>query len=360
MAEPTVTALIPTYRRPQRLRRAVESVLAQAYPHVRVLVADNASGDGTAEVVADLQRRDDRVIYHCHPRNMGSVYNFRFAMDAVDTEFFSILSDDDVLLPNFYRGALDALTANPDARFFCGQAVLYDEIRGTHGLRPHDRWRDGFHEAGRWALLMTELHFTWTACVFHAGVRDLIGPIAPVSIADVLYLVTAAAHVPFVVRLEPCAVYLQTGQNQSSIIPMSSVRESYEVMLQRCQELPVTDDKRREILDAVERHFAIVANGMLRAALESGNSERLDEVADFLEDGGGLTPKQRLRVALARRSLPTRWLVSRMVRLSAGYKRLRRSGWQKLTLDEVVTHYSAGSKDAAARPADRPEAVPAG
>ena len=49
MSPPTVTAIIPTYRRPRLVRRAIESVLAQTYPHVRVLVCDNASGDALLE-----------------------------------------------------------------------------------------------------------------------------------------------------------------------------------------------------------------------------------------------------------------------------------------------------------------------
>ena len=53
-----ITALIPTYRRPQLLHRAIVSVLRQTYTNLQVFVFDNASGDTTAEVVTKLGEND--------------------------------------------------------------------------------------------------------------------------------------------------------------------------------------------------------------------------------------------------------------------------------------------------------------
>ena len=98
---PIVTTVIPTFRRPHLVRRAIWSALGQSYPHVRVLVADNASGDNTAEAVAEIYGHDSRVAYYCHPKNIGSYPNFNFGIQQVETPFFSLLSDDDALAPDF-------------------------------------------------------------------------------------------------------------------------------------------------------------------------------------------------------------------------------------------------------------------
>lgn len=341
MSGPIVTAVIPTYRRVGLLRAAVESVLAQTYPHLRVLVCDNASGDGTREMIAELQQGDPRVLYHCHPKNMGGVYNFRYGMEAVETDLFSIMSDDDLLLPHFYRHAVEALKAHRSARFFCGQVVHYDERRGTHGVRPRDSWREGLHEAGASARLMSERHFTWTGIVFHRELRDQLGQLDAAFASDEIYLVSAAAHFPLVVSLVPSAIFRQTGRNNSRLVSMSDLKACRDVMIQRYRDLPnVTEADRGRILEITDRHIDIAANSMLREALEAGEWQRLDEVAAFLESRGALTGRRRLRVALARRSPPTRWLVSRMTRLSTGYKRMRRSGWRRHSLDEIVKLYS--------------------
>ena len=100
---PLITTIIPTYRRPTLLKRAIESVLQQAYPHFQVWVLDNASGDETAEVVTQLTQQDKRVKYYCHPENVGAFNNFQYGLEQVSTPFFSFLSDDDMLLPDFYQ-----------------------------------------------------------------------------------------------------------------------------------------------------------------------------------------------------------------------------------------------------------------
>lgn len=114
-SSPRVTCVIPTYRRPHMLARAIRSVLRQSFEDLRVLVSDNASGDGTSEVVRSLCATDPRVTYHCQPENIGMHANFRDAMTRVDTPFYSLLSDDDVLLPDFCRTALDAFERHPGA-----------------------------------------------------------------------------------------------------------------------------------------------------------------------------------------------------------------------------------------------------
>src|SRR5437016_10001362 len=99
---PLIATIIPTYRRPKLLQRAIRSVLNQTYPHVQIRVYDNSSGDETASVVAELAKKDPRVKYHCHSQNIGSFKNFEYGLKQVDTEWFSILSDDDLILPEFY------------------------------------------------------------------------------------------------------------------------------------------------------------------------------------------------------------------------------------------------------------------
>ncbi len=54
--EPRITTVIPTYRRPLLLRRAVLSVLKQSHPHFIVHILDNASGDDTEQVARELMR----------------------------------------------------------------------------------------------------------------------------------------------------------------------------------------------------------------------------------------------------------------------------------------------------------------
>ena len=139
--KPMITTIIPTYRRPDMLRRAIKSVLNQTYRNLQVCVYDDASGDETASVVAELQKEDSRVKYFCHPKNIGGDENYVYGMGHVDTPFFSFLADDDVLLPNFYQLAMDNFNKYPDAMLFAGTTIPMSNDGGILNRPFPSSWR---------------------------------------------------------------------------------------------------------------------------------------------------------------------------------------------------------------------------
>jgi hypothetical protein len=96
-----ITTVLPTFRRPQLLARAIRSVLDQTVTDFEVHVYDNASGDETSQIVLDIVDRDRRVKYYRHPTNIGAIENFKFGVARVAAPYFNVLSDDDFLLPGF-------------------------------------------------------------------------------------------------------------------------------------------------------------------------------------------------------------------------------------------------------------------
>lgn len=343
MAAPVVTAVIPTFRRAALLKRAIVSVLSQTRSELCVLVCDNASDDGTGEVVAELSRRDPRVIYHRHATNRGAYFNFQYGVDAVESEYFSILSDDDLLLPDLYRRAVAALERDPSSGFYCSQVVLYDAQRGTHSLRPSRHWRAGRHEAGESARLMTEHHFVWTSCVFRKTVRDAVGPFETIPMGDVLFLGKAAALFPFFVELVPGALFTETGANFSHTMPLAELSRSWETARAWAASLPGQSAADRDaLLGVLDWKLKTVAHGMIRAAAESGDWARFQEAADYLLARGDLSPRRRARIAFARRGGAGSWqfnAVRLFTRLQSGYKRRRAGGWKTMSVEEVLAAY---------------------
>jgi len=125
---PEVTALIPTFERPKLLRRAITSVLNQSYGNVKVKIFDDASNDETQDVVVKMQQGDKRIIYHRLEENIGLKKNYRLAFTTkVDSPYFSILSDDDFLLPNFYEEAVKVLEENKEIDFVIMGTLAIDE-----------------------------------------------------------------------------------------------------------------------------------------------------------------------------------------------------------------------------------------
>jgi hypothetical protein len=300
VSEAVVTVVIPTRQRARILPAAMESVLSQSYPHLRLLVSDNASEDGTAEVVRAFAARDRRVTLHRHSRDIGATANFQWGLDAVASELFVLLSDDDLLLPGFLRRAVDALSGPGQPAMFCGASVVYDERDGSHAVRPARGWEEGSYGAGAHVARILEHHFLWTGVVFRRTVRDALGPFEPVPMVDVLYLAKAAALFPFVVSLQPCAVFRLTGKNAHLTMTPDDLERTRQAMREAVAALPLAGGAREQALQAVEGNARGVANRALREALAAGNHEAAAALGAWLGERGWLSAGRRMRIAVAR------------------------------------------------------------
>jgi len=280
------------------------------------------------------------VTYHKHPVDIGAYPNFQFGLDAVTTELFSFLSDDDLLFPEFYERAVSSLERDPDAGFYASQTVLYDVGRGTHRLRPEKHWNPGRHEAGQSARLMLLHPFVWTGCVFRSSVRDAVGALVPVPMADVLFTVKAAAAFPFVADLRVGALFSETDSNVSRGLPIDTLRRSNDVARDWAAGLSrLSEDDRREMVRIVDALRVDMTNRILREAIEAGDLARFLEAAECLEERGGLSGSRRAKLALGKSGAWGFRALSAWTRLQAGTKRRRKSGWTTMSVDDVLAKY---------------------
>ncbi|NTV29141.1 MAG: glycosyltransferase [Candidatus Omnitrophica bacterium] len=99
IVRPCVSVIIPTFRRPGLLREAVQSVLAQTFTDLELIVVDDdpgASARGTVEACADR-----RIVYLAHGENRGAAAARNTGLAAARGEFIAFLDDDDLWHPQF-------------------------------------------------------------------------------------------------------------------------------------------------------------------------------------------------------------------------------------------------------------------
>ncbi|MGD0288888.1 MAG: glycosyltransferase family A protein [Candidatus Binataceae bacterium] len=205
-----ITTVIPTYRRPRLLDRAIRSVIAQNYPNSEIHVFDNASGDNTREVVARLAEKDSRVKYHRHPRNIGMMENFAHGISKVSTPFFSILSDDDFILPGFYDTAMRSLEEYPEAGFFLGGLLFADPaVQVVHASNVGRAMRGLIRQPDLFISLLPGAWLTWTSTVFRTERVKQAGGlnVAFGHTGDVDLVLRLAATYPAFLDPRPCAVF---------------------------------------------------------------------------------------------------------------------------------------------------------
>ncbi|GAB4031148.1 MAG: hypothetical protein Fur0012_08090 [Elusimicrobiota bacterium] len=108
-----VSICIPVFNGRSFIRESVESVLGQTYPSLEVLIQDNASTDGTWEVVCDLVKKDKRIFAERNLYNVGMAPNWNKVVSRASGDFVMLLSVDDSLLPNFIEKCLEIFSRDP-------------------------------------------------------------------------------------------------------------------------------------------------------------------------------------------------------------------------------------------------------
>lgn len=312
---PLITALIPTHRRPYLLRRAIRSVLNQTYPHLRVWVYDNASGDETGEVVAALARQDSRVHYVCHPENIGLSANFASAMESVDTPYFSILSDDDCYYPTFYETAMAGFVRHPDAMFSAAATILVH----TNGNAFIGLPQDGYFTPPEGFLVWTQAPApAVTSMVFRREVIQSVGLMDQDLIhADVDYLWRITSRFPFVTSARPGLIFYLHAQQGTRQTLMESVPRSYRVLRERVRTTPnVPAQIKEETMRFLRMWFSrpILIGGL--TATHDGDYARAERAAAILSAQFDQKSRATVVKLLARtcaRVPPLRWPVRTLV-----------------------------------------------
>lgn len=117
-----VSVLLPTHNRADLLPRAVNSVLAQTYKNIEILIVDDGSTDNTEQVVRSLMEQEPRIRYFRQPAAKGACAARNVALREARGKFITALDDDDEFLPT----RIETLLAHFDEKwsFVCAGIIV--------------------------------------------------------------------------------------------------------------------------------------------------------------------------------------------------------------------------------------------
>jgi glycosyltransferase involved in cell wall biosynthesis len=116
-SNPLISVCIPSYNRGGILHLCLDSVLAQTYTNIEVVVADNASSDDTPAVLRSYQERDPRVRSFRNPETVTAFANHNVVLAEAKGDYVLILHSDDELVPDALETHLRNLQEHPEAQF---------------------------------------------------------------------------------------------------------------------------------------------------------------------------------------------------------------------------------------------------
>lgn len=128
-----LTIAVPTYNGARTISRCIASILPELRPGVELLICDNASTDGTAEVIRAAVGEDPRVRLMSNEANVGFDRNVDLCMQRADGKYVWLVGDDDIICRN---GAIDmilqVIREHPDL------AAIFADSRHPIRLEPLD------------------------------------------------------------------------------------------------------------------------------------------------------------------------------------------------------------------------------
>lgn len=141
---PLVSILVPSFNGARFLREALDSLLAQTYANIEIILLDDASTDETAEIAAGYI---GRVTCVRQPRNLGIYGNVNTGIAIARGELVATYHADDIYLPTIVESQVAYLVAHPEVgAVFCsdifvdaagieyGRLVLPPEVRNDRPL----------------------------------------------------------------------------------------------------------------------------------------------------------------------------------------------------------------------------------
>src|SRR6266571_96807 len=112
-AVPRLSIGLPVYNGENFLAESLDALLGQSYEDFELLVSDNASTDGTADICRRYEKLDSRIRYFRQPQNIGCAPNHNFLVEGARGELFKWASDDDLYARDLLKLCVEALDAHP-------------------------------------------------------------------------------------------------------------------------------------------------------------------------------------------------------------------------------------------------------
>lgn len=170
-----VSVIIPVYNVEKYLVKCLDSVRAQTYRNLEILLIDDGSQDGSAALCDCFQKIDERIrVIHKENGGLSSARNA--GLDEADGEYVYFLDSDDYIEPQLLEKTVKALEETGND--WCGFWAVREDEQG------HEKYRISF-ETDEWNLSNEEERFTfflekflnyrvgWECC-FHLYRREII------------------------------------------------------------------------------------------------------------------------------------------------------------------------------------------
>jgi len=283
---PLVSTIIPVFNRPALLFEAVDSVLAQNYRPIEIIIVDDGSTDETPEVAERLAKQHDEIVRVIHTANGGAGLARELGRLAARGDYIQHLDSDDLLSPEKFAMQVAALEAAPD----CGAAYGWTRFRHHDGVVEPLPWkRSGERIETMFPAMLTMRWWDTPTPLYRASLIAAAGAWTDLRIEeDWEYDCRIAAGG---VRLAYCGDWVcEVREHAPVMLTQSLMRDrarSHMLVLQHA---------RRAGLDPTSPEMRQYARELFHIARQCGAAGLADESRQLVELASGIAPTADLRM----------------------------------------------------------------
>ena len=126
---PLVSVIVPCYNQAQFLDEAIDSVFAQTYSNIEIIVVNDASTDAeSVEILSGYTREKTTVIHHKENKGLSEARNT--GIQAAKGEYILPLDSDDRIAPTYIEKAIEVMMNNSNIGIVSGKVEFFGDQQG--------------------------------------------------------------------------------------------------------------------------------------------------------------------------------------------------------------------------------------
>ena len=173
MIEGLVSTIVPVFNRARLLQDAVESVLAQTYRPIEIILVDDGSSDDTPAVITGLCTSHPDCIRSVRIGNSGPGIARETGRQLAQGEYIQYLDSDDLLFDEKLENQVEGLKSHPDCRVSYGMT----RFRHTDGkLEPQPWKRSGERIETMFPSFLQSRWWSTGNPLYRRAICDMVGP----------------------------------------------------------------------------------------------------------------------------------------------------------------------------------------
>lgn len=110
---PLVSIGLPVYNGAQYLEESIESLLAQTYRNIELIICDNCSSDESGDICRRIAEQDPRVRYQRNDENIGGASNHNLTFELARGKYFRWAAHDDIAAPELIASCVEVMECDP-------------------------------------------------------------------------------------------------------------------------------------------------------------------------------------------------------------------------------------------------------